>query len=153
MPRLVKGGKYVYGWSKIYPKGKIIIPHEALEEYGFQTGENILLMSGSKTSGGFSITSSRLLEKSPLYVFLEEMPQIADLRKNEGMAIEHNKRFFSRTKMQEGFIAVPSKTLACYGSRPGNSLLSVRGSGLALSFLIKGPLYELAQKHENITVF
>jgi hypothetical protein len=69
------------------------------------------------------------------------------------MAIEHNKRFFFRTKMQEGFIVVPSKTLSCYGIHPGNSLLSVRGSGLALSFLIKGPLYEIAQKHENIAVF
>jgi hypothetical protein len=153
MPQLVKGGKYVFGWSKIHPKGKIIIPPEALEEYGFQTGEDIILMSGSKTSGGFSITSPRLLEGSPLSAFFRELPQLSDVSMREGMTIEHNKRYFSRIKMQEGFIAVSSTTLTIYGIHSGNSLLSVRGSGLALGFLIKGPLYELAQKHQNIAVF
>jgi hypothetical protein len=153
MPQLVKGGKYVFGWSKVHPKGKIIIPPKALEEYAFQSGENVILISGSKTSGGFSITSTRLLEGSSLSAFLGDLPQLTDLTMGEGMTIEHNKRYFSRIKMQEGFIAVSSTTLTIYGIHSGNSLLSVRGSGLALGFLIKGPLYELAQKHQNIAVF
>ena len=89
-------------------------------------------MSGSKTSGGFGITSPRLLEGSPISGFLEELPQLSEFRMDEGTWIVHNKRVFSWIRMQEG-----------YGVHPGNSLLSVRGSGLALGFLIKGPLYKL----------
>jgi hypothetical protein len=29
MPQLVKGGKYVHGWSKVSAKGKIVILDEA----------------------------------------------------------------------------------------------------------------------------
>lgn len=153
MPQLVKGGKYVFGWSKVHSEGKIIIPPEALEEYGFQSGEKVILMSGSKTSGGFGITSPRLLEGSPMSAFLGELPQLSEFRMHEGTWIEHNKRFFSWLRMQEGYIVVPLKTLEKFGAHPGNSLLSVRGSGLALGFLIKGPLYKLAQKYQNIAVF
>ena len=71
--------------------------------------------------------------------FLGELPQLSEFRMDEGTWIVHNKRVFSWIRMQEG-----------YGVHPGNSLLSVRGSGLALGFLIKGPLYKLAQKHQLI---
>ncbi len=37
MPQLVKGGKYVYGWSKVSTKGKIAIPDKAKEEYNLAT--------------------------------------------------------------------------------------------------------------------
>jgi len=33
MPQLVKGGKYVFGWSIISEYGGILIPEEALHEY------------------------------------------------------------------------------------------------------------------------
>jgi len=153
MPQLVKGGKYVFGWSKVRSDGKIIIPLEAFQEYGFESGENVILMSGSKTSGGFGITSPRLLEGSPMSAFLGELPQLSEFRMDEGTWIVHNKRVFSWIRMQEGYGVVPLKTLESYGVHPGNSLLSVRGSGLALGFLIKGPLYKLAQKHRDILRF
>lgn len=153
MPRLVKGGKYVFGWSKVYPDGKIIIPSEAYEEYRFQTGENIILMPGSRTSGGFSLTSLRLLEGTPLSAFLNEIPQLSEFSVGEGTLIAHKKRIFAWIRMQEGYIVAPSQTLENYGARVGSLLLSVRGSSLALGFLIKGPLYEIAHKHQNIAVF
>ncbi len=42
------------------------------------------------------------------------------------------------------------KTLAI---QPGERLLVVRGSGLALGFLQQGPIYEEAQHHPQIEVF
>lgn len=33
MPQLVKGGKHVFGWSRVGDTGRIIIPPEAMEEY------------------------------------------------------------------------------------------------------------------------
>ena len=38
MPRLVKGGKYVYGWSEVGSGGKVAVPDEALAEYNFNVG-------------------------------------------------------------------------------------------------------------------
>jgi len=52
MPQLVKGGKYVFGWSKVNDEGKIVIPSKAFIEYHFKAGEKIILLSGSKTWGG-----------------------------------------------------------------------------------------------------
>jgi bifunctional DNA-binding transcriptional regulator/antitoxin component of YhaV-PrlF toxin-antitoxin module len=153
MPQLAKGGKYVFGWSRVQRQGRIIIPPEAFKEYGFQSGENTFLMSGSKTSGGFSITSARLLEGSPISEFLDDLPQLVDPVKNQGTTIEHKKRLYSRVKMKKGFIVIPFDTLAKYGVEAGCLLLCVRGSGLALGFLSKGPLHRLAQKHPSIAVF
>ena len=56
MPQLVKGGKYVFGWSKVSDEGKIVTPSKAFIEYHFKAGEKIILLSGSKTSGGFRLT-------------------------------------------------------------------------------------------------
>ena len=95
MPQLVKGGKYVFGWSKVHPRGKIIIPPEAFEEYGFLAGEKVISMSGSKTSGGFGVTSLRLLEGSPLSSFIEELPRLSEFRMEEGTPVVHNERIFS----------------------------------------------------------
>ena len=36
MPQLVKGGKYIFGWSKVGKEGKIKIPPEAYEEYNLK---------------------------------------------------------------------------------------------------------------------
>ena len=52
MPQIAKGGKYVFGWSVIGENGKIVIPDEAVREYHLEPDDKLLLISGSKTSGG-----------------------------------------------------------------------------------------------------
>ena len=41
MPQLVKGGKYVFGWSVIGEDGGVVIPGEAVLEYGFEPGDTV----------------------------------------------------------------------------------------------------------------
>ena len=36
MPRLVKGGKWAYGWVVIGSEGEVTIPPQAWREFGFQ---------------------------------------------------------------------------------------------------------------------
>ncbi|MBN1316633.1 MAG: hypothetical protein JXA42_14240, partial [Anaerolineales bacterium] len=55
MPQLVPRGKYIFGWSLVGDDGRVIIPPEAFTEYGFTDGENILVIPGSKRSGGFGL--------------------------------------------------------------------------------------------------
>jgi hypothetical protein len=33
LPKLVKGGKHVYGWSEVNSKGKIVVPETVLADY------------------------------------------------------------------------------------------------------------------------
>jgi hypothetical protein len=46
-------------------------------------------------------------------------------------------------------VVLPSRT----GIQSGERLLVVRGSGLALGFLQRGPIYEEASRHPEIEVF
>jgi bifunctional DNA-binding transcriptional regulator/antitoxin component of YhaV-PrlF toxin-antitoxin module len=150
MPQLVKGGKHVFGWSKVGNEGKIVIPSEAFVEYRLMVGENVILMSGSKTSGGFGLTKRESLRESKLSMLLERCPELAEFRIPEGAAIEYEGRTYCWVTMCEMSITVPVETLARFGIGPRDSLLSVRGSGLALGFIVRGPIVEEAGRHPEI---
>jgi len=77
MPRLVKGGKHVYGWSEVGTAGNIADHDEALEEYNLKTPCNVVLLSGSKRSGGFALTTATLLKNSRIYAILDGNPRLA----------------------------------------------------------------------------
>jgi hypothetical protein len=52
LPRLVKGGKCVYGWSEVNGEGKVVVFDAALEDYSFRKPVKFVLLSGSRRSGG-----------------------------------------------------------------------------------------------------
>ena len=154
MPRLVKGGKYVYGWSEVSSNGRIVVPNEALIEYNFKTPSNVILMPGSKRSGGFALTTPSMLENSKISVFLDDEPRLAQFELDEGGTVTVGKRIYGWTRLNaDGSIIVPLETLKKYGVEPGDMLLSVRGSGLALAFIVKGPLIAEAKKHSTLSSF
>ena len=66
MPQIAKGGKWVFGWSVIDADGMITIPPEAWHEYGYSLGEEIVFIPGSHRSGGFGLSTARLLEKTSM---------------------------------------------------------------------------------------
>jgi hypothetical protein len=61
MPRLVKGGKWTYGWVVVGSEGKITIPPEAWRDFGFRPGGEAIFTPGSHTSGGFAISTPELM--------------------------------------------------------------------------------------------
>lgn len=127
MPQLVKGGKWVFGWCIVGPAGEIQIPPAAYTEYGFVTGEVVIITRGSQRSGGFGIGRQEKLANSPLL-----------------------SRFRGRATIgAAGQVVFPAET----GPQPGERLLAVRGSGLALGFVQRGPIYEEALKHPEIETF
>jgi hypothetical protein len=126
MPQLAKGGKWVFGWVVVGKRRNITIPPEAYHEYGFQPGNEVVFLRGSRRSGGFSI--GRVEKIPPLF----------------------EKRSLARGQVsRQGRVILPLET----GVQPGNRLLAVRGSGLALGFLAQGPIYDLALKHPELEVF
>jgi len=64
MPHITKGGKFVFGWSKIQENGLIRLPDQAIQEYKLEPNSKVILISGSRTSGGFSV--SNVTVKPPL---------------------------------------------------------------------------------------
>jgi bifunctional DNA-binding transcriptional regulator/antitoxin component of YhaV-PrlF toxin-antitoxin module len=154
MPQLVKGGKYVYGWSKVSARGKIAIPDEAKEEYNLATCDKAILMPGSKRSGGFGLTTKELLKKSRLSFIVDSCPRLAEFQEPEGQTVEINGKPYCWVKLSKnGTITVPLETLKTYGINPDDRLLSVRGSNVALGFPVRGPIIDEAKKHVDIEMF
>jgi len=127
MPQLVKGGKWVFGWVIVSPGSEVLIPPAAFAEYSFQPGETVLITRGSRRSGGVGIGRLEKLEASIL-----------------------QSRFIGRSTIGVGGqVALPTRA----GMLPGECLLAVRGSGLALSLVHHGPIFEEALKHPEIEIF
>lgn len=154
MPQLVKGGKYVFGWSLVNLDGRIRIPTEAGDEYHFKPGNKVFLLSGSKTSGGFSLTRIDLIRSSPFYSEFRNIPEMSGFKTLESGYIEHKKRIFSWTEVdKKGYIVPRQEVLLKYSVFINDRLLVVRGSGLALGFIKTGPIVKKAEQHPELTVF
>jgi hypothetical protein len=154
MPQLVKGGKYIFGWSKVDNNGVIRIPDEAYLEYEFNQDDKVILISGSNTSGGFGLSSKRLLKKTVLGKSLISYPELMDFQIPEGKVIKiKNKGFCWMNIKKNKSMYFPKPTLKEYSININEKLLVGRGSGLALAFISKGPIYEEAKKHSDIPHF
>ena len=154
MPQLVKGGKYIFGWSKIRPNGKIKIPEEASIEYKIAINENLILFNGSKKSGGFGVSKPETLKSSPIGLLLKDLPELVKFEIQEGQIIKHRNRKFCWTKVNEqGYFILSSEALKAYDLKIGNKLIVGRGSYLAIAFIAKGPIFEEAEKHSELILF
>jgi hypothetical protein len=126
MPQLEKGGKWVFGWVVVRAGKKIAVPPEAYREYSFQAGGEIVFTRGSQRSGGFGIGRA------------DKVPALL------------RKRVLAQGQMSKnGRVVLPSEVEVQTGDR----LVAVRGSGLALGFLARGPIYQEALKHPELEVF
>lgn len=129
MPQMNKGGKWVFGWCLVSAGGEIQIPPAAYAEYGFQPGDALIYLCGSRRSGGFSVGRVEKLEGSDNPI----------LRRSIGKG----------AILSGGRISVPAGA----NIQPGERLLAVRGSGYAVIFLRRGPIYERALNRADIEVF
>lgn len=130
MPRLIKGAKWTFGWVVVGPEREIVIPPEAWDEYEFQAGGEAIYTPGSRKSGGFGISTPAL------------MTEAGD--KMRGGAL----REISRSRFGHGRVVVPPEV----NIKPGDRLLTVRGSCFGLGFVARGPIYEEAVKHPELEV-
>jgi hypothetical protein len=129
MPQLVKGGKWVFGWTVVSPAGEARIPPDAYSEYDFQTGEVVVLISGSRTSGGLGIARQEKLA---------------------GSQLTQTNRLLGEGRIdKKGRVTFPPESSV----QPGERLLVVRGSGLALGFVQRGRIYEEALNHPELETF
>jgi len=154
MPQLVKGGKFVYGLSRINPDGIIVIPPVAMDEYGCREGDRVIGISGSRKSGGLGLTKKSLLEKSALNVFIRELPGLLNFTIPEGEIIASKGRLFCWTLVRSGgCVCIPLPALSGYGLEAGNLLVVARGSYLSIAFVARGPIFQEALRHPELEIF
>jgi len=154
MPQLVKGGKYIFGWSVVSSDGTAGIPEEARNEYRLTPGETVIILSGSRTSGGIIISRRAVLAETDISRMLERNPDLDKYRIEKGAPLSYGKRVLCWTTiLDSGSLKLPLPTWQKYGIQPGDRLLSGRGSYLGLAMLARGPITQEALKHpELITV-
>jgi hypothetical protein len=154
MPQLEKGGKFVFGWSRVRDDGSLTLPDEAVQEYGLAEVNRIFLMSGSKTSGGFGITTKAFLEKSPISGILSDNLDLAGFKKEEGKVAPFKNRSICWVQIYSGGrIALSQEAMKVFGINTGEFLLSIRSSNIAIGMAEKGPLIKIAKTHPEIKVF
>ncbi|MCW4025164.1 MAG: hypothetical protein NWF01_09050 [Candidatus Bathyarchaeota archaeon] len=133
--------------------GKITIPDQALKEYNLVDDARVILMSGSKRSGGFGVTSTELLKDTVLWTVLDKCPQLKTFEIAEGQATRVGSHVYCWVKKIRESIMVPIDTLKKFEVNPQDNLLVIRGSGLAVGFIVKGPIIDEAKKHSDIPIY
>jgi len=153
MPQLVKGGKYVFGWTWINKDFKIRIPDETYDEYKFTGSDKLIILSGSKSSGGFSIISLHSIMNSKLS---DNIIRLVGYRKETNSFATHKleiikqkERLVSWTSLEKGnYFRLSMELMSALNINIGDKLLVGRGSGLGPAFIAKGTIYEEALQHD-----
>lgn len=117
----------MFGWCVVGLSRQIQIPAAAHDEYGFERGESVIITRGSRSSGGFGIGRQKKLANSPL-----------------------QSRFLGWATLDAGRRVMLPPVISV---EPGERLLVVRGSGLALGFLRRGPIYDEALRRPEVETF
>jgi hypothetical protein len=132
MPKLVKGGKLAYGWIVVGAEGELTIPPQAMRDYDFQAGEVAIFLPGSRCSGGFGISTPRLIGG------------IFGSGGSAGIRLLGQGRFG-----ENGRVFLPPEL----GFSAGGRLLAVRGSRYGLGFVAQGPIYQEAFRHPELEIY
>lgn len=145
MPQLNKGGKFIFGFSVIRPDGSVQFPPQAVREYGLGQERTVFIFTGSKVTGGFCVTTRRLLGGSKLRHILAECPALVDGTQPEGALLPYKGRRYAWLRAEpEGLVRLMPDTLAELELQPGRELLAIRSSDIAFTMGAKGPLLQRA---------
>eukprot|EP00727_Mastigamoeba_balamuthi_P013619 m51a1_g8880 hypothetical protein (158) ;mRNA; f:636024-636497 len=151
MPQLRKGGKHVYGWSAVSPAGAVVLPPGALREYGIAPGDRVLLLSGSRSSRGFRVSTGPLLAGTVFERQLALCPEVPAGTAPEGVAVRATRTLVCcwAAVGPDGSVRLSPQTLAAFGCRAGGRLLAIRGSNVAFVMAAQGPLVRVAEVYEG----
>lgn len=150
MPQLCKGGKFVFGISKLRADLTVRIPPQAIEEYSITADDDIILFTGSKSTGGFCVTSRRLLETSQLHNILSECPAIGQNTAPLLAFVRYKGMGYCRAKINEnGILQMTDQAAGYLGLEIGSELMAIRSSNIAFTMGAKGPLMDAAHAYQG----
>lgn len=150
MPQMNKGGKFIFGKSKIRENQQVHFPPQAIEEYNICSEEKVYLFTGAKVTGGFCVTRKGLLEPSKIGNILKDTPDLRDYKLPEGEFVDYKGRKYCWVSIsKDGFIKLTEKMLEVLELSIGMELLSIRSSDIAFTMGAKGPLLEKAKNYQR----
>lgn len=148
MPQMNKGGKFIFGKSRIRNDLTIHLPTQALTEYNATTEGKVYLFTGSKVTGGFCVTRKGLLESSKLKHILTDNPALQNYQTTEGEFIKYKGRSYCWVNISEnGVIQLHQQMLDFLNLKIGMELLSIRSSNIAFTMGATGPLLKRAENY------
>lgn len=150
MPQMTKGGKYIFGWSRIRVNGELIFPRMAVDEYNLQEETYIYIVSGSKQTGGFCVMTEPLLSHSKLKNILKENSSLADRSLSEGELIAYKGRKYGWLALKENTVYLSDDLMKMLEIKVGDKLLAIRSSDIAFTMGVKGRLIEKANGYRGI---
>ena len=150
MPQMTKGGKYIFGWSRIRVNGELIFPRMAVDEYELKEENHIYIVSGSKQTGGFSVMTESLLSHSTLKNILKENPSLADRSLSEGELIAYKGRKYGWLALNKSAVYLSDDFMKMLEIKVGDKLLAIRSSDIAFTMGAKGSLIEKANGYRGI---
>lgn len=150
MPQITKGGKYIFGWSKISENGKLVFPPMAVEAYRLKEEDHIYIVSGSRQTGGFCVLPEPLLINSKIKNILEENLNLADRSLGEGELISYKGRKYGWLALKENTIHLSAQLMKNLDIKVGDELLSIRSSDIAFTMGAKGRLINKARDYLGI---
>jgi hypothetical protein len=155
MPQLVKGGKYVFGWTVLRDDLRIRIPDETYEEYKFIKTDQLIIMSGSKSSGGFSICSPHTMSNYKLsnniFGLIGYVKESDSFTRERLEMVKSGKRLISWTYLdKEKYFMLSKELVDSLDLETGCRLLVGRGSGMGPAFISKGIIFNEALKHRDL---
>ncbi len=150
MPQMNKGGKFIFGKSKIRENLQVQFPPQAIKEYNICSEGKVYLFTGAKATGGFCVTRKGLLEPSKIGNILKDTQDLKDYKLPEGEFIDYKGRKYCWINIsKDGFIELTEKMLEVLELSIGMELLSIRSSDIAFTMGAKGPLLEKAENYQG----
>ena len=148
MPQMNKGGKFIFGKSRIRDDLTIHLPTQALTEYNAASEGKVYLFTGSKVTGGFCVTRKGLLGPSKLGHLLTDTPSLQNYQTPKGSFIQYKGRSYGWVDISEnGVIQLDPQMLDFLHLKVGMELLSIRSSDIAFTMGATGPLLERADRY------
>ncbi|HPF17549.1 MAG TPA: hypothetical protein PLN92_08220 [Thermotogota bacterium] len=139
---------FIYGVSTLRDTFELKIPPQAYEDYHCCKDAIFILMSGSDESGGFCVTSKRLLKHSELHNILFDNTVLNDEQIHEKW-IQYKGRKYSCRKNNDGIIRLTKTDLEELEINSGTELMCIRGTDIAFSFAAKGILIEKMKQYDG----
>lgn len=149
MPQMTKGGKYIFGWSKIKEDGKLSFPTMAIKEYKLEKEKYIYIVSGSKQTGGFCVMSEVLLSDSKLNSILVRNKCLAERSLKEGELILYKGRMYGWLSLNGTNVNLPQSLMDFFGVNIGDKLLAIRSSNIAFTMGFRGSLIDKANNFKG----
>ncbi|RKJ41416.1 hypothetical protein D7X94_03760 [Acutalibacter sp. 1XD8-33] len=148
MPQLNKGGKFVFGKSRVRQDGSLCLPEQAIEEYQICREGRVYFFTGAKATGGFCVTRKGLLAPSRLGHILRENPDLDVYALPAGTLVPYKGRRYGWLEVSpEGRLFLGEALLRELELAPGMELLCIRSSNIAFTMGARGPLLERAKNY------